>query len=128
MTIGWGHTGPGVVLGMVWPQAKADATLVSDMALAVAAVVSLVKVPLTQGQLDGLSSFAFNVGIEQFEESTMLKLLNAGKYEAAALEFPRWRYNDGQVMRGLVRRRASEQALFNGSTGKEAIRLGTLAA
>lgn len=81
-------------------------------------VAEAVTVPLNQAQFDALVSFAFNVGIGDaaqgvgFKGSTLLKKLNAGDYEGAAAEFPKWRWSNGQVHAGLVRRRAEERAMF----------------
>lgn len=127
-TIGWGHTGPEVKPGLVWTQAQADAAFLEDLRSFERDVGSLVKVPLTQGQFDALVSFAYNVGLASLNKSTLLSLLNVGDYAGAALQFHRWNKNDGQVMRGLTRRRAAEEGLFNGLTGKQAIERGMLAA
>lgn len=134
-TIGWGHTGPEVVKGLVWTQAQADAAFEKDLLRFEAAVARLVKVPVTQGQYDALVLFAYNVGpgdakrgIQGLETSTLLKMLNAGDYQGAAGQFKRWNKNDGKVMRGLIRRRAAEVALWSGCAGAEAIAIGVKAA
>ena len=134
-TIGWGHTGPEVKPGLVWTQAQADAAFLEDLRSFERDVGSLVKVPLTQGQFDALVSFAYNVGsdidtdtiAEGLGDSTLLRKLNAGDYEGAAQEFKKWNKNDGKVMRGLIRRRAAEEALFRGMTGQQAIERGMMA-
>lgn len=125
-TIGWGHTGPEVVKGLVWTQAQADAADVIDMQEAESAVSKLVKVTLTQGQFDALVLFQNNTGA--LRTSTLLTILNEGDYAGAQAQFARWSKNDGKVMRGLVRRRAAEAALWTGHTGKEAIYIGSVAA
>lgn len=135
-TIGWGHTGLEVVKGLTWTQAQADAQFLFDIARFESDVSNLVKVPLTQGRFDALVLFAYNVGsdidadsvAEGLGDSTLLRKLNAGDYLGAALEFRKWNKNDGQVMRGLIRRRAAEEALFNGADGKQAIARGVAAA
>ncbi|NER83460.1 MAG: lysozyme, partial [Leptolyngbya sp. SIO1D8] len=43
---------------------------------------------------------------------SLLAKLNAGDYQGAANEFPRWVKAGGRVLQGLVRRRNAEQALF----------------
>lgn len=123
-TIGWGHTDPEVVKGLVWTQEKADATFKVDVGATEREVLSLVKVPLTQGQFDALVLFVYNVGDGAFFKSTLRGLLNAGDYAGAAGQFARWNRNDGKVMKGLTRRRASEAALFNGADAKAAIAAG----
>lgn len=71
-----------------------------------------VTVDLTQNQYDALCSFIFNVGRGNFAGSTLLKKINEKKFSEAAAEFPKWIYAKGQVMPGLVRRRAAERELF----------------
>ena len=46
-------------------------------------------------------------------ESTLLKKLNAGDYDAIPDEIRRWNKAGGEVLEGLVRRREAEAALFN---------------
>lgn len=111
-TIGYGHTGPEVVQGLVWSQAQADAQLASDVATRAAGPVSrLVLVALRQGQFDALTSLCFNIGQGQFAHSTLLRLLNACS-DAAAAQFLVWDKVDGRDDPGLLRRRSAEQALF----------------
>jgi lysozyme len=125
-TIGWGHTGPEVVKGLVWTQAQADNVFLSDVTKFERNVAALVNVNLTQGQFDALVLFDYNTG--SLRTSTLLKLLNAGDYAGAAAQFARWNKNDGKVMRGLIRRRAAEAALWAGKSGTQAITAGVAAA
>ncbi len=81
------------------------------------AVNDLVKVPLNQHEFDALVSFVYNVGAGNFASSTLLRLLNLGKRQAAAAEFDRWVRGGGVVLPGLVNRRNAEQALFLKPTG-----------
>ncbi|EIS3744277.1 lysozyme [Aeromonas hydrophila] len=127
-TIGRGHTGPEVKPGLVWTQAQADAAFLVDIARFERDVLSLVKVPVNQGQFDALVLFSYNVGSKALESSTLMRKLNAGDYDGAAVEFRRWNKNDGKVMRGLTRRRAAEECLFMGMNGSEAIKHGVAAA
>lgn len=71
-----------------------------------------VKVPLSQGQFDALTSFTFNLGAGALASSTLLKKLNAGDCAGAQKEFGRWVHAGGEVLQGLVRRRAAEAKLF----------------
>jgi len=75
-------------------------------------VNNLVKVPLSQNQFDALVSLVYNIGSGNFASSTLLKKLNAKDYAGAAEQFPRWNKGGGKVMKGLVRRRDAERALF----------------
>ena len=110
-TIGVGHTG-GVQKGDTCTAAESNAFLRADLRSAEAAVNQLVTVLLTQSQFDALVSFTFNLGTGALRGSSLLKMLNLGEYEIAADEFLRWNQAAGQVLPGLVKRRAAERAMF----------------
>jgi lysozyme len=111
-TIGYGHT-RNVHKGMVITKTQASSFLRTDLRTAEKAVNGAVKVGINQNQFDALVSFTFNVGTGAFKRSTLLKRLNAKNYTGAAEQFARWNKNDGRVMKGLVKRRKAEAALFN---------------
>ena len=46
------------------------------------------------------------------QQSTLLRLLNAGNFQAAADQFPRWDRAGGKEVAGLLARRNAERALF----------------
>lgn len=76
-------------------------------------VMQMVKVPINDNQLLALSSFAYNVGNNALQNSTLLKLLNNGTNKpAVASEFDKWVYAGGKVSPGLKNRRAAEKKLF----------------
>ena len=117
MTIGYGHAfrKKDKHLKKITEE-QAVEILKEDVSIAVKNVNNLVKVDITQNQFDALVSFAFNVGVGNLKNSTLLKKLNQGDYIGAADEFLRW--NKGRVngvmkeMKGLTRRRVAERALF----------------
>ncbi len=111
-TIGWGHTGPEVVEGLVWTREQADAQFLLDTAHAVKGVDICTNEPMTQNQFDAMVSLAFNIGVTNFHDSRLVKLQNAQQVAAAAEEFGRWIYVKGIRSEGLVERRAAERALF----------------
>lgn len=111
-TIGVGHTGPEVVQGLTCTMEQAMAWLAEDVREAEDAINKAVKVSLTQNQFDALVSFVFNVGVGAFLSSTLLKKLNAGDYEGAAGQFPRWNKDNGKEIAGLTKRRHLEQSVF----------------
>lgn len=82
------------------------------------AVNENVRVDLTQSQFDALTSFCYNVGVGAFRGSTLLKKVNAERHEEAAEQFLRWKYVDGEVVEGLVRRREAESELYRGRSEK----------
>lgn len=119
-TIGYGHL---VRPDQVFPSGgiskeTAQTMLEQDMSAAATAVDTAVTVPLSAGQRAALVSFTFNVGSQNFRSSTLLRLLNAGDYAAAADQFGRWdKYTDpgtGKlvVSTGLSRRRGDERKVF----------------
>lgn len=84
----------------------------NDAAIAERAVNDLVTVNLTQDMFDSLCSFVFNVGRGALKKSTLLRLLNAGDYQGAADQFPKWRVAGSKVLQGLVNRRQAERQTF----------------
>ena len=76
------------------------------------AVNVYVRVPLLQSHFDALVSLTYNIGPQAFKRSTLLKKLNEGDFEGAALEFPKWDKAGGRVSEGLLTRRMLEQDLF----------------
>jgi GH24 family phage-related lysozyme (muramidase) len=97
---------------------KEEATrlLATELAEKQKAVSDVVKVALNQNQYDALVSFAYNVGAGAFQKSTLLRLLNQGKYGEVPGELKKWvkARKDDQLIElpGLVKRRAAEAALF----------------
>ena len=114
LTIGYGSTG-GITEGQTITQEQADAMLIDDLSAAAEQVTALVMVPLTHGQFDSLCDFVFNLGAGRLRESTLLRLLNAGQYAAAAEQFHLWVMAGGHPLPGLVTRRAAERAMFEGT-------------
>ena len=114
-TIGYGHYGPDVKPTDKIGQTEAEALLKKDVARFEKGVQTLLKmrnISVSQNQFDALVSFAFNVGIENLNTSTLLKKLTAGDIQGAAAEFLRWNKCGGEVLKGLVKRREAERALF----------------
>lgn len=112
LTVGYGHTGPDVYIGQTVTEDEAKALLDGDLDEAEQDVEDAVTVDLNDNQHAALVSIAYNIGGAAFAKSTLLRKLNAGDYDGAAREFPRWNKSKGKVLAGLVRRRAEEQALF----------------
>ncbi len=110
-TIGVGHT-KGVKSGQTITQLQADQYLVDDLQPVNQTLNSVVTVSVNQNQYDALSSFTFNLGSDELEGSTLLKLLNQGNYQGAADEFPKWDHDNGVVVQGLLNRRNAERDLF----------------
>ncbi|MBA3244687.1 MAG: glycoside hydrolase family protein [Actinobacteria bacterium] len=122
-TIGYGHlVHHGPIDGSEPAELKAGISqeralelLQEDAAKAASEIKVCVKVPLSQCQFDALVSFAFNVGNGAFRESTLLRLLNEGRYDAVEAQLARWNKAGGKTLQGLVNRRAAEAKFFNGT-------------
>lgn len=112
LTIGWGHTGPDVKEGLVWTQEEADLWLDIDAHEALQAVNSAGLGQLTQNEFDALVCFTFNVGVVAATQSTLFRLLRAGRLGSAAAEFVKWDHDNGKEIAGLKRRREAERELF----------------
>ncbi len=110
-TIGWGATGKGIAPGTVWTQAQCDARLEADLVRYAEGVSRAIgDAPTSQAQFDALVSFHYNTGA--ISKATLTRKHVVGDFAGAAREFDRWVYAGGKVMKGLVRRRAAEAALY----------------
>lgn len=58
-----------------------------------------------------LVSWTYNVGTGAACKSTLVTLMNEGKYEAACHQLPRWNRAMGKVVNGLTNRRNKERDL-----------------
>lgn len=120
-TIGWGHTGPEVVEGLVWTQAHADAVLIADLAHHAQLLYLRVKPTIVDAwpnhQYAALVDFVFNLGAG--ETWTIWKMLNRGITGEAITgqikRFDKIEEPDGtsETLPGLVNRRAAEVVLYN---------------
>ncbi|WP_113626302.1 lysozyme [Pectobacterium peruviense] len=112
-TIGYGHLIlPNENFDNGITSQEAESLLRQDLKTAENGVQKHVKVDLNGNQFGALTSFTYNLGVENLAESTLLCLLNQGNYSAAADQFPRWDKDGEQVVEGLLRRRKAEEALF----------------
>ena len=114
-TIGYGHTQTARAGAQV-SESDAEALLMYDLIAVAHAVNEQVFTPLTQNQFDALAAFAFNIGLEPFRGSSVLRRVNAGELLQAALGMELWRRVEFEgepiVADALVRRRAAEKTLF----------------
>jgi lysozyme len=117
-TIGYGHTSaagaPTVHPGMKIANEEAMAIFVADVENVEAQIDRLLKVKLSPSQYDAVVRFVFNIGATKFAKSTMRRKINAGKLDEVPAEFMRWVYADKKKLNGLVKRRASEAAMWDG--------------
>lgn len=111
LTIGFGHTGPDVREGETITPEQAEQLLEADALKAGSAVCRMAH-STTQNQFDALTDFVFNLGAGALSGSTLLEKHNHGDFAGAAAEFGRWVHCKGQILPGLVRRRAAEAHLY----------------
>jgi len=116
-TISWGLTfypdGTKVKEGDVITQQQAEDyfnAIVDDFAKKVDA---LIKSNVTDNNFSALVSFAYNVGMGNFQRSTLLRKVNANPKDKTILaEFKKWTRANDKVLNGLVRRREAEAKLY----------------
>ncbi|MCX8477121.1 MAG: lysozyme [Sphingomonas sp.] len=112
-TIGWGTTGPDIKSGLVWTQQQCDDRFERDITNFATRVADAIgTAPTTQHQFDAMVSFAYNVGVANLANSTLLKLHKAGNFTGAQQQFTLWDRAAGKVLPGLLRRRTAEAALY----------------
>ncbi|ALK10111.1 lysozyme [Blastochloris viridis] len=115
-TIGWGTTsenGHTVKIGMVWSKVDCDAAFRADAAAFARHVErQLGGAKVTQAQFDALWSWAYNTGGPA--TSSVWPAARGGDIEAVCERLARWNKGGGKVLRGLVRRRKAECALYRG--------------
>ena len=111
-TIGWGHYGADVKEGMKITQVEADRMFLEDIKHYENYVNNKSYVPLTdslnQNQFDALVSFCYNCGC-----GNLKKLCTGKTLDQIARDIPLYNKSGGNVLKGLVRRRAEEVELFN---------------
>ena len=114
-TIGYG-TIKGVKEGDQINQDEAEHLLQEEMPEYEGYINKMINVPLDQNQFDALCSWVFNLGPANLQSSTLLKVLNEGKYDEVPDQILRWNKAGGEVLAGLVKRRQAEADLFEGKT------------
>ena len=112
-TIGYG-TIKGVKEGDKINQNEAEHLLQEEMPEYEGYINDMVEVPLEQNQFDALCSWVFNLGPNNLKSSTLLKVLNEGKYDEVPEQVVRWNKAGGEVLEGLKKRREAESLLFQG--------------
>jgi lysozyme len=95
------------------PQAVARA--LRDVQAFEGALKTCVFVPLYQWEYDAYVELTYNIGAGAFCSSTLVRLLNAQRYEEACAQILRWNRFQGQENRGLTVRREREYAKCMGT-------------
>lgn len=116
-TIGYGTTGrAGVGIdpkkGDVITEAEAEWYLHKAVDKFAASISPAITAPINENQFGAYVSLAYNIGPTAFKRSSSLRHFNAGNLSGAAQNILLWNKAGGKVLRGLVRRREAEKALF----------------
>lgn len=97
-------------------EAQAERLLADDLAAFSADVERLLLMPVSDNEFGAMVSLAYNIGINAFAKSSVLRYFNQDDLSRAADAFLLW--NKGTVngrrviLPGLVRRRQAERLLF----------------
>lgn len=117
-TWGWGHKDMAAKPGEAKTAAECQEVFDSDTCHARRTVEQKVNVDLNDHEFDALVIFTFNVGVEDFATSTLVRKLNAGDRAGVPEQLRRWvKEKDPTsgkevVSKGLQARRAAEIALW----------------
>jgi lysozyme len=106
-TYGFGTT-DNVKRGDTITPPKALERKLADIAKFESALKQCVVVPLYQYEYDAYISLSYNIGSNAFCGSTLVRLLNNGKYKEACEQILRWDKFKGSAVRGLTIRRQAE--------------------
>jgi lysozyme len=110
-TIGYGHTA-GVKPGMTITEEQAEQFLKEDLIVFERAVNNH-NLSINQNQFDALVSLIYNIGIGNFQKSTLLRKARINANDNSIMdEFLRWVYSKGRVLPGLQSRRLREMKLY----------------
>jgi lysozyme len=116
-TIGYGNTqyenGKAVKEGDIITLERAEQLLEIILIKFIQQVGEIVKSNINQNQKDALTDFAYNCGVGNLKNSTLLKKVNADpKDKTIRAEFEKWTRANGKVLNGLVKRRNAEANLY----------------
>ena len=118
-TIGYGSTyyldGSPVQEGDKITQEDAEIMLSKTLDNYRTQIMRFIPSSLPQGAIDALTSFSYNCGVAALQKSTLLKKIKANKLDLKGIEaeFSKWNKGGGQILPGLVRRRAAEYKMYS---------------
>ena len=67
---------------------------------------------ITQNMYDAIISLTYNIGVNGFKKSSVLRFLKHGDKLNASNAFLLWKMAGGKVLNGLIKRREKERKLF----------------
>ena len=104
--------GQKVRMGDTLTEAEIKAEFLNQVKTYEDGVRQAVRTELTQSQFNACVSLCYNIGVEAFAKSSVARLLNEHRYQAACNAFALWNKAGGRVVQGLANRRADEQKEF----------------
>ena len=121
LTACYGQTGTEIQAGQKYSRDECMAMLADDLATRDRQMRSLVTVELSPGEHAAYLSLAYNIGINNFKGSTLIKHLNNDRRHDACQQIMRWVFAGGKDCRirssncyGIVVRREQELAMCLG--------------
>jgi lysozyme len=113
-TIGYGCTGSEVCEGLTWSQVNADQHLLQRAIEAISQVLDASPILHNEKphRVAALASFAYNLGIGNYNKSSLKFRVNQGDWIAAQTEIKKWSKAGGVALAGLTKRRARESFLL----------------
>jgi lysozyme len=111
-TIGYGDYGAHVGKNDVITRAEGERRLRKRLREFEAGVNRMVTTHVNQNRFDALVSLAYNIGLGNFQKSTVLRQTNQRNFVRAAAAFHLWVRGATGKLPGLVRRRNAEARLF----------------
>ena len=112
-TIGYGETAKEIVDKGAITLKEAEELLKKRVKAVEAIIASKVTVPLTEAQKAALVCFVYNIGEANFKSSTLLKVLNEGKYNEVPTQMRRWVFSKKVFVKGLQNRREQEIKIWS---------------
>lgn len=119
-TIGYGHTGPEVHMGLVWTKEQVKEALAADLDKFEQGVLDAIgdDTPTSDNEFAAMVSLAYNIGEggpdtkKGFYNSSVARLHKAGDTQGAANAFRLYNKAGGQYCEPLARRREREIMLY----------------
>ncbi len=111
LTSCFGHTGAELRKNQTYTYNQCIEQLASDLVVHDKQMLKHINVPLSDEEHAAYLSFVYNVGVGNFESSTLLKKLNGRDRVGACEQLTKWVYAKGVKLKGLVKRRSEERAL-----------------
>lgn len=116
-TIGYGHYGSDVTKGMVITQNRAEELLKRDIT-PIERTLNSLCINFTQNAFDSLVSWIYNLGMTNFNSSTMKRYILSKKSDVEITDqMIKWHNSNGKPLLGLKKRRVAEANMWLGYEG-----------